>query len=233
MDEIKSAIRFSLSKDDIWESIIDHIKISFEKSATNITELKQNSTKRKGNIFEVFCKAYLENAYDYYTQVWLLSEVPTDILEKLNLKRHDLGIDIIAVDKYNNYYAVQCKYRKKPEKRKNVLSWKELSTFYSLCLRTGSWFKYVVMTNADYVKREGKKTASDLSICYQTFKNTSREVWTKILGSEGTRLGSSTDPVEEKKEEKEEIVPVPVPIQSVKDDIRTLRSNFLNNLTLK
>jgi hypothetical protein len=254
--KIIKLIRFSISKENnlIWQNISDRIQSSFEKPATNIAELKEHTTKTKGNIFEVFCKLYLLNAYDYYINVRLLSEVPNEILEKLGMKRADVGIDLIATDKSNNYYAIQCKYRIGTPKRKNVLSWKQLSTFYSLCLRTGPFYKMIVMTNADYVKREGRKTASDLSICYQTFNNTDRLTWCKILGSTGYSLAPQGKLNEEEKEmnsderrnqnvkiniviKKEIDIPIisnkESSISQEKENLRNLRNNFLNKLNSK
>jgi hypothetical protein len=248
IDEVKSAIRFSISKETnlIWQNISDRIQSYFEKPATNIAELKEHTTKTKGNIFEVFCKLYLLNAYDYYMNVWLLAEVPSEILEKLGMKRADVGIDLIALDKNNNYYAIQCKYRIGTYKKKNVLSWKQLSTFYSLCLRTGPFYKMIVMTNADYVKREGRKTASDLSICKQTFINTDRLIWCKILGSMGYSLapqGKLNDDEKKSDEIKSNESNVKINIiikeesinqeQKEKQNLRNLRTNFLDKLNLK
>lgn len=234
--EIYSAIRFSISKQktDIFTSIIDRIQCYFEKPAHDVFELKKNNTKSKGNIFEIFCKLYLINAYDYYSDVWLLSEVPDDVLTGLNLKRADVGIDIIAKDKYSNYYAVQCKYRKVVKNKKNVLSWKQLSTFYALTSRTNKFKKHVVMTNCDYVHREGvKKLDTDLSICFQTFNNTDNKIWLKILGDKGYKLNE----IEEKKEEKKDDVKErnikevkEENIEKEKENIRNLRANFLAKL---
>ena len=33
-----------------------------------------------------------------------------------------------------------------------------VSTFYGLCARTGPYYRYIVMTTADYVRRVGHKT---------------------------------------------------------------------------
>jgi hypothetical protein len=201
INEIKSAIRFGASKSDPWAYIETHIKTSLEKPCTDMTMLKQNNTKTKGDMFECFCKLYLTHAYTYYTHVWLLNEVPTETLSLLGMRSNDVGIDLIAVDKFNNYYAVQCKYRKRLEKRKTFISWKQLSTFYAYASRTGvldpnnntrRWKKMIVMTNADGVRREGGKTDNDLSICYQTFKNTTNNIWLNILGSTGHTLGDAT-----------------------------------------
>jgi hypothetical protein len=69
-----------------------------------------------------------------YSQVWRLENVPDDVLAGLALKRPDVGIDIIC-EKGGKYTAVQCKYKKHVSHKKNVVTWKQLSTFYALVLR--------------------------------------------------------------------------------------------------
>jgi hypothetical protein len=247
--EIKSAIRFSLSKseDQIFESICDRIQCYFERASTSMLELKKNNTKTKGLIFEIFCKLYLLNRYEY-KEVWLLSEVPSEILEALHLKSFDMGIDLIALSKYNKYSAIQCKYRIAPNnKKKNVLSWKQLSTFYSLCSKTGPFEKHIVMTNCDYIRRMGIKDEKDWSICYTTFKNTERKIWSKILGDTGYVLGCEMKGTTELKEisnekksditnTEDKILKEKEQIEEIKKDqknLRNLRSNFLDKLKSK
>ena len=55
-----------------------------------------------------------------------------------------MGIDIV-VKNNDIFYAVQCKYKKSCTLKKNILSWKQLSTFYAICMRTGPFDKYIVM----------------------------------------------------------------------------------------
>jgi hypothetical protein len=98
-----------------------------------------------------------------------------------------MGIDII-VSTNNEYYAVQCKYKKHSNRSKNVLSWNSLSTFYAMCLRTGPWAKYIVMTNCDYTRNQGKKTDKDLSICLKSFQGISKENWLKMCKVQGNIL---------------------------------------------
>jgi hypothetical protein len=100
-----------------------------------------------------------------------------------------MGIDIV-VEHEGRYMAVQCKYKKHTE-RKNSVSWTALSTFYALCLRTGPWDKYIVMTNCDYTRHEGKKTEKDMSLCLGTFRGISKEGWLKMCGSEGVSLAAA------------------------------------------
>jgi len=116
--------------------------------------------------------------------VWLLKDVPDDLLTKLGLKRPDVGIDIVA-ESDGKYYAIQCKYKKHVSHKKNVVTWKQLSTFYALVLRTGPWAQYIVMTNCDYCRHMGKKTAKDVSICLRTFQNITKEQWAQMCELEG------------------------------------------------
>jgi predicted helicase len=150
----------------------------------------RDNKKRRGDIFEEFCILYLQHVCGY-EKVWLLADVPEEILVKLSMKRRDMGIDIV-VEHEGNYMAVQCKYKKHTE-RKNSVSWTALSTFYALCLRTGPWHKYIVMTTADFARHEGKRTEKDVSICLGTFRGISQDHWVKICGMEGHLLAESTN----------------------------------------
>ena len=126
--------------------------------------------------------------------VWLLKDVPEELLTKLSLKRPDVGIDIIA-EHEGKHYAVQCKYKKHVSLKKNVVTWKQLSTFYALVLRTGPWAQYIVMTNCDYCRHMGKKTAKDVSICLRTFQNITQEQWVQMCDLHGEAVESSAPSV--------------------------------------
>jgi hypothetical protein len=120
--------------------------------------------------------------------------VKEDILIQLSLKRRDMGIDII-VRHLGEWYAVQCKY-KTPSGKKSYITWSALSTFYAMCLRTGPWTKYIVMTNCDYTRHQGPKGPKDLSICLGGFKATSQEEWLKMCNIEGNVLEAPSNSVE-------------------------------------
>lgn len=164
----------------------------YEAPAHTFTEMRVRDNKKiRGDVFEDFCVLYLKHVRDY-TNVWRLADVPDHVLGGLGLKRPDMGIDIIA-EKNGKYSAVQCKYKKHTTiKPKNVLSWKALSTFYALCLRSGPWEKYIVMTNCDYVRHAGKKTPKDLSICLKTFQNTTKEEWTRMCELKGEIIAQTS-----------------------------------------
>jgi predicted helicase len=86
-----------------------------------------------------------------------------------------MGIDLVVEDK-GAFYAVQCKYKKFTGKP-TCVSWQALSTFYALCMRTGPWKKYIVMTNCNYVRHQGKKTQADISICLNSFRGITHDEW--------------------------------------------------------
>jgi hypothetical protein len=216
--ELITAVRFSLNKklEDVFEGILDRIKIYYEQSCGSISELKKRTTKNKGDVFEQFCVMYLKARYPWW-EVWLLSETPKEVLDHLSLKTFDTGIDIVVRamrGRNTEYYAVQAKYRKQHSNPKyNVLSWKNLSTFYSTCARTGppsddkkevdrqgSWDRLIVMTTAKYCRRMGRKTEKDWTFCLNTFKKTKRYVWDNMIGSKGNMLGSREDEKEDSDE---------------------------------
>jgi len=177
---------FLKSPNNLFDDFISECQLFYDKPAHNLLELKQRkNTKIKGDIFEEFCVLYLLNIKKY-NNVWLLKDVPEDILNNLYLQRHDMGIDII-VEHNNEFYAVQCKY-KKATRTKNILSWQQLSTFYALCLKTGPYNKYIIMTNCDYTRHQGEKTNKDLSFCLKTFQNITKDEWLTMCKVEGQTI---------------------------------------------
>ena len=173
---------------DVLEYNISNI---YNKPCTNLYELRQkaNNKKEKGDLFEEFCKIYLISLKKY-NNVWLLKDVPNDILNKLGLKRVDMGIDIIC-NKEEEYYAYQVKFRKNNGK-KRILSWKTVSTFYALCFNTGPWKNCYVITNCDYVKH-GTNNFKQRSICLQTFRNISNDLWIKMYSNLNSELNTNDD----------------------------------------
>ena len=169
-----------------FDAFIQECQTWYEKPAHNFVELRTRENKKiRGDIFEVFCVLYLKEIKGY-DEAWRLEDVPEEILVELKMKRKDMGIDLIA-KKGTAYSAVQCKY-KKPTGRKTSITWKALSTFYALCMRTGPWEKYIVMTNCHYTRHVGAKTEKDLSICLQSFQGITKEQWISLCGTEGNVL---------------------------------------------
>jgi len=177
------------SPTNLFDEFLSECEKTSSKPMHNILDLKQQqqfNKKLKGDLFEEFCVLYLKNVKNY-DNVWLLKDVPDDILELLSLKRRDMGIDII-VEHNNLFYAVQCKYKHNGK----CVSWKTLSTFYALCLRITLFEKYIVMTNCNYVANKTNKTNKDISICLQSFKNISKDDWLKMCNKKGQILDNSS-----------------------------------------
>lgn len=203
--EIKSCILSAISKSDnlsVFDRLCDVFKSHFEKPAHNITEIKKRSSKSKGDIFEVFCMMYLK-AKGY--EVWHLTQVPDNVLEFLGMQRFDVGIDLVARIKIPKretaslfdyfYLPVQVKYRKPTRdvqgRTVHRVGWKDISTFLSLCMRTGSpgnkdnkrgWLKHVIMTNSDNVCWRGKKTKQDWTIAKKSFEKCDNFFWLNMVG---------------------------------------------------
>lgn len=135
--------------DTAFDSFMKSIEEYTDEPVHTLAEMKERrSTKRIGDIFEMFCKQYMSKVYPT-ANVWLLCEVPEEILIKLNLTRHDVGIDMI-INEDETFMACQCKYKG----NKQYVTWKELSTFYALCARSPILYKYqIVMTTGLGVRR--------------------------------------------------------------------------------
>jgi len=185
----------------------------YERPAHSLLELKSRDNKKiKGDIFEEFSVLYLKYVKGF-TNVWLLKDVPAELLTKLSMKRQDMGIDLICETLEGQFIAVQCKYKKPTGFKQNVLSWRSLSTFYALCLRTGPWSKYIIMTNCVYTRHQGKKTAQDVSYCLKTLQNITKEEWLKMCQISGSILSKEN-----------------IKISLTKDELRKVREKyFINN----
>jgi len=190
MKEILQFIKLSLSSENFFEKLDEFFYSHFNRSCSSMLELRKRTEKNKGELFEVFCLMYLQcKGYES----WLLKDVPEDIAGALGLTKHDVGIDIVArvlqKSKKNGetqhiYFAVQCKYRSptKDYKGRSVhrVTWKDVSTFLSLCTRTGPWVKHMIMTNALTVSWKGKKTPKDYTIARNTFKKQLNTFWCEM-----------------------------------------------------
>lgn len=167
---------------NLWDEFEAECRRFYDAPAHSFVEMRTRDNKKiRGDIFEDFCVVYLKYI-GKYDNVWRLQDVPDDVLTKLSLARRDFGIDIVA-EKDGKYTAIQCKYKKQTGKT-NIVTWKALSTFYALCMRTGPWEKYIVMTNCTYVRHMGKKTSKDVSICLRTLRKITKEQWTQMCNLE-------------------------------------------------
>jgi predicted helicase len=181
---------FLQAPSNLFDAFLVECQKWYEQPAHTFTEMRVRDNKKvRGDVFEEFCVLYLKHVRKF-ENVWRLENVPDEMLTKLSLKRPDVGIDIIA-ESGGKYYAVQCKYKKHVSMKKNVVTWKALSTFYALCMRTGPWEKYIVMTNCDYCRHMGKKTVKDVSICLKTLQSITKEQWIEMCEKKGDVVGSA------------------------------------------
>ena len=192
MDNLPNILHqvFLRSPTNLFDEFVLECQKWYSIPAHSLVEIRKRDNKKiRGDIFEEFCVLYLKHVLNY-EKVWRLPDVPDEILVKLNMKRRDMGIDIIC-ENNNVYTAVQCKYKKHSNNRKHCVTWKELSTFYALCLKTQiSWEKYIVMTNCQYITHMGEKTQKDQSICIGTFRNITKDEWIKMCGLTGSSLNT-------------------------------------------
>lgn len=181
MEVIKRTVYKCASTElNIFDTFMEEVRLAHEGEAHSIREMKdRTNTKMRGDLFEFFCVRYLLIVRKM-DNCWLLKDIPDDILSKLKLTRRDIGIDIVA-EKDGKYYAVQCKYKKRTQyKSTTYVSWKSLSTFYSISYRSGPYEKYIVMTNCSGVSRKGTKDPKDKTIALKSFQNITKEQWYDI-----------------------------------------------------
>ena len=108
-----------------------------------------------------------------------------------------MGIDLVA-KKGDDYFAVQSKW-KNPYKKGTIpgtvklkhekVNWNELCTFLVLCERSGPWKHYIVMTNGVGIRRVGRRSKKDKSICLKTFQSIPLGTWYDIADFKGEVLG--------------------------------------------
>ena len=115
IDLIKQFIYKNInSQSNIFDCIINEIENKITNSiAHNLDELKLKYNKKiKGNLFEAFCWIYIKYILKH-DEVWLYKDIPLELKTQLNLTINDYGIDIVS-KKDNDYFAIQCKYKKQP-----------------------------------------------------------------------------------------------------------------------
>jgi hypothetical protein len=209
---------FLRSPQNLFDEFIKECQVWYSQPAHSLQEMRTRDNKKiRGDIFEEFCVLYLKDVKGYQ-DVWLLEDLPEDLLTTLSLKRRDMGIDII-VRHNGEWFAVQCKY-KTPTGKKSYITWSALSTFYAMCLRTGPWAKYIVMTNCDYTRHQGPKGPKDLSICLGTFRATSSDQWIKMCVIQGKSLYT---PVEKVPQNSVELLKQKASSELSREEIRALR----------
>jgi hypothetical protein len=164
----------------VFHGLVRCIAAYSEREVKDMRQMRLRDDKTlSGRLWEVACRDWLlaltrkvrGEDVRVYANVWLLSEVPREVLQECNLMRLDAGIDLVAelvgtevASMYDatkphtrdaegrvtsRYVAVQCKFRKPNVKGIGAaLTWNLLSTFTGLCSMTGPWVRGLVMTNA-------------------------------------------------------------------------------------
>lgn len=96
-----------------------------------LSDLKDrgNSKSEQGTLFELFCKKILEISSffsDDVNHVWTWKDFPG------NGEKHDIGIDLVVLDKQGKYWAVQCKFYDQDAK----VSKADIDSFVSAATKT-------------------------------------------------------------------------------------------------
>jgi hypothetical protein len=214
-----------LSKiDNMSISIIDYktiISTSLENNLNPFDEIEKfvflfdfKNPKDKGDFWELFSRDWLlYHPHLKYDNVYLLQDIPKDLQLTLKLRRRgqiiqDNGIDIVAV-KGDKYHAIQCKYKREKE----TLTWRELSTFFSLCSFTGPWEEIIVMTNNSGAMSRKIEKPPNMGIYFRSiFRVTSQTHWKKIAGIYDYKIRfvsheiKNKSETEEKKQEDESLL---------------------------
>ena len=176
----------STPQDQFFSKLMQKIDDHFDyMRADSMASMKKiNKMKMKGDFFEYMCyRLFMVDAFPVLKvkEVWLFSELPLEKKKEFALGTKDMGIDLVAETQSGQWLAIQCKYRKRPRCSTRPdgkpiywkVKWQDLSTFFSLCERTGpsvnrqgrkgarGWYKHVVMTNAPSVNRQGRKGNKD------------------------------------------------------------------------
>lgn len=165
---------------EIFDKFVEKVKAYYERPVNTMEDLKKRENKISiGTMWEMVCADWLRVS-GKYEAVWTLQEwreyiEVANLPVGYNLKKKDVGIDLIAKSKKYGYHAIQCKWRKK-----GTITWAMVSTFAGLCSKTGPWSSQVIMTNASGIGRNVPRTKSDYNMCAGTFRGTSREHWMKM-----------------------------------------------------
>jgi Restriction endonuclease len=206
-DKVKDTVKKLISKiiniqdKNMFDCLMQEFENYIEDGvAHNICEIKEkaNNKKKKGDLFEAFCFLYIENVLKH-DEVWFYKDFPIELKNKFDLTKNDYGIDLLS-KRGENYYAIQCKYRK-PQEKIQTIPWKSLSTFYAIVVKTGPWLKHITMTNTNGCRHIGKKTDKDWSICLGTFRKIGHFSWLKIIDS--PQENSIVSPAEKEEDKKE------------------------------
>ena len=101
----------------------------------NLLGNDRKNNKKKGDAFELLTSLYLASDPIFASKLsnlWHHSNIPFQIFEALDLKKPEIGVDLVAESNDGNLWAIQCKYHE--DIHKNV-SYEEVSTFFGVTER--------------------------------------------------------------------------------------------------
>lgn len=116
--------------------------------------------KIKGDAFEQLTILFFKTDplfSSMFVNIWHHSELPIAVRDYLELPHPEIGVDLIAEAKDGSYCAIQCKFH---QNRNRNVSYEELSTFFSVTERTGTYEKLshrIVCTSANSVSAHVEK----------------------------------------------------------------------------
>lgn len=134
------------------------------------TVSKSLKKKQKGDLFEELTKYIFKYHHVYKNitkEIWLFNELSDSQLKELNMPNKDKGIDLVMLDKYDKYHAIQCKFRLDIDQ---IIPWKEISTFYGLSFISGFTGGFYV-TNTTNVSAVIKKSKNIIQVYGDFFNN--------------------------------------------------------------
>lgn len=186
--------------------------------------------KAKGDVFEDLCYQLLRHHAFPGIQLrflWKFSDLPDEYRTQLGLSTRDMGIDLIGCTD-TEWVAIQCKYRKKPNKSRRPdgapiywqVPWAELATFIALGARTGPWGQMIVLTSAESCRWQGHRDPKCKTFARGTFLSIERGIWDTLSGDPGHTLNDKKEVSVDKKTD----------VKTSKD-VREARSAWLDKLS--
>jgi superfamily II DNA or RNA helicase len=160
--------------------------------------LLQYNTPQKnsaGKLFEEFCKYYYltePTVKHEYKHVWLFSEIPHTVKEKLNLGKIDHGIDLVLEGHDGTFSVIQCKFRNNQNAN---ISWTK-DSLANLFAEGDQADYFIVFTNASGLdkhslsKKANKLKLITLGDLINISSSTINEIKSCILGITNKKIST-------------------------------------------
>lgn len=141
----------------------------FESFVERIGNLE--CTQSRCNVWADFTMSFLKTKYDKIVHI---SELNPD---NHNLSRKGVGIDLVALSKNGNCFAVEAIFGKNV----NHVTRKEFCAFDALRNKSGPWLEKVTVTNSLKVDCYDSQCDNDRFYGFDFFNNLEKEEWFNIL----------------------------------------------------